>query len=179
MVDRIRLDGRVAVVTGAAGVIGSATMRLLAARGARIVAVDRKKAELKAAIKDLPAAADPLLVTADVTREEEVAEYVHAALDKYGTIDIFFNNAGIEGEVKRIPDYPLETFRKVLDVNARRRLDWLANRLWHTDASFRAVPGALSMLYAHVIPDEGGDTEFADLRRVTTRDIASTLEQAA
>jgi alpha-ketoglutarate-dependent 2,4-dichlorophenoxyacetate dioxygenase len=53
---------------------------------------------------------------------------------------------------------------KVLDVNARRRLDWLANRLWHTDASFRAVPGALSLLYAHVIPDEGGDTEFADLR---------------
>jgi alpha-ketoglutarate-dependent 2,4-dichlorophenoxyacetate dioxygenase len=53
---------------------------------------------------------------------------------------------------------------KVLETNARRRLDWLANRLWHTDASFRAVPGALSMLYAHVIPDEGGDTEFADLR---------------
>src|SRR5437762_1876765 len=53
---------------------------------------------------------------------------------------------------------------KVLEVDARRRLDWLANRLWHTDASFRAVPGALSLLYAHVIPDEGGDTEFADLR---------------
>ncbi|UYN94649.1 MAG: TauD/TfdA family dioxygenase [Enhydrobacter sp.] len=53
---------------------------------------------------------------------------------------------------------------KVLDVDARRRLDWLANRLWHTDASFRAVPGALSMLYAHVVPGEGGDTEFADLR---------------
>lgn len=53
---------------------------------------------------------------------------------------------------------------KVLDVTARRRLDWLANRLWHTDASFRAVPGALSLLYAHVIPDEGGDTEFADMR---------------
>ncbi len=53
---------------------------------------------------------------------------------------------------------------KVLDTNSKRRLDWLANRLWHTDASFRAVPGALSMLYAHVVPDEGGDTEFADLR---------------
>ena len=117
MPDRIRLDGKVAVVTGAAGVIGSATMRLLAERGARIVAVDRKKAELKAAIKELPATADPLLVTADVTREEEVAEYVHAALDKFGTIDVFFNNAGIEGEVKSIPDYPLESFRKVLDVN--------------------------------------------------------------
>ena len=44
MPDRIRLDGKVAVVTGAAGVIGAATMRLLAARGARIVAVDRKRA---------------------------------------------------------------------------------------------------------------------------------------
>jgi alpha-ketoglutarate-dependent 2,4-dichlorophenoxyacetate dioxygenase len=53
---------------------------------------------------------------------------------------------------------------KVLDTNAKRRLDWLANRLWHTDASFRAIPGALSLLYAHVIPDEGGDTEFADMR---------------
>ena len=53
---------------------------------------------------------------------------------------------------------------KVMDQTARRRLDGLANRLWHTDASFRAVPGALSMLYAHVVPDEGGDTEFADLR---------------
>ncbi len=53
---------------------------------------------------------------------------------------------------------------KVLEVDAKRRLDWLANRLWHTDASFRAIPGALSLLYAHVIPDEGGDTEFADMR---------------
>jgi alpha-ketoglutarate-dependent 2,4-dichlorophenoxyacetate dioxygenase len=53
---------------------------------------------------------------------------------------------------------------KVLTPDSKRRLDWLANRLWHTDASFRAVPGALSLLYAHVIPDEGGDTEFADLR---------------
>lgn len=53
---------------------------------------------------------------------------------------------------------------KVMDRTARRRLDWLANRLWHTDASFRAVPGALSLLYALVVPDEGGDTEFADLR---------------
>ena len=52
----------------------------------------------------------------------------------------------------------------VLETNSKRRLDWLANRLWHTDASFRAVPGALSMLYAHVVPDEGGETEFADLR---------------
>jgi NAD(P)-dependent dehydrogenase (short-subunit alcohol dehydrogenase family) len=117
MPDRIRLDGRVAVVTGAAGVIGSATVRLLAERGARIVAVDRKGADLDSAIKNLPASAQALAVTADVTDEDEVKEYVRKAVDKFGTIDAFYNNAGVEGEVKAIPDYPLEAFRRVLDVN--------------------------------------------------------------
>jgi len=45
-----------------------------------------------------------------------------------------------------------------------RRLDALANQLWHSDASFRPISGALSMLFAHVVPPKGGDTEFADLR---------------
>ncbi len=58
----------------------------------------------------------------------------------------------------------LDADGNVLAADARRRLDWLANRLWHTDASFRRVPGALSMLYAHIVPDEGGETEFADMR---------------
>jgi NAD(P)-dependent dehydrogenase (short-subunit alcohol dehydrogenase family) len=117
MADRIRLDGRVAVVTGAAGVIGTATIRLLAERGARIVAVDRREQDLKVAIGDLPASAQALAVAADVTQEDEVAGYVRAACDKFGTIDVFYNNAGIEGEVKPITEYSLEAFRRVIDVN--------------------------------------------------------------
>jgi NAD(P)-dependent dehydrogenase (short-subunit alcohol dehydrogenase family) len=117
MLDRIRLDGKVAVVTGAAGHIGAATMRLLAERGARIVAVDRKRDDLNAAIKDLPHAAEALAVAADVTEEDEVASYVRACLDRFGTIDVFYNNAGIEGDVKPITEYSLESFRRVLDVN--------------------------------------------------------------
>ena len=117
MPDRIRLDGRVALVTGAAGVIGTATMRLLAERGARIVAVDRKAADLKAAMADLPASAEALAVTADVTGEDEVADYVRAAIEKFGVIDVFYNNAGIEGDIAPITKYSLATFRKVLDVN--------------------------------------------------------------
>src|ERR1700731_1234309 len=116
MPDRIRLDGKVAVVTGAAGVIGSATAQLLAERGARIVAVDRKAADLKAAMADLPASADALAVTADVTGEDEVADYVRAAIEKFG-VDVFYNNAGIEGDIAPITKYSLATFRKVLDVN--------------------------------------------------------------
>src|ERR1700676_3192515 len=117
MPDRIRLDGKVAVVTGAAGVIGTATMRLLAARGARIVAVDRKAADLQSAIKALPGWARPLAVPADVTSQDEVADYVRAAVDRFGTIDVFYNNAGIEGDVAPITKYSLEMFRKVIDVN--------------------------------------------------------------
>jgi len=117
MPDRIRLDGKIAVVTGAAGVIGRATTELLAERGARIVAVDRKREELEDAIKGLPASAEPLAVTADVSDEDEVADYVRAAVDRFGTIDVFYNNAGVEGEVRPITQYPLDTFRRVLDVN--------------------------------------------------------------
>ncbi|HXB80696.1 MAG TPA: SDR family oxidoreductase [Bradyrhizobium sp.] len=117
MSDRIRLDGRVAVVTGAAGVIGSATMRLLAARGARIVAVDRLQRDIEVAILDLPPSAQGLAVAADVTSEDDVAAYVRAAVDKFGTIDVFYNNAGVEGEIRPITKYSLQAFRKVIDVN--------------------------------------------------------------
>jgi NAD(P)-dependent dehydrogenase (short-subunit alcohol dehydrogenase family) len=117
MPDRIRLDGKVVVVTGAAGVIGSATLQLLAERGSRIVAVDRREADLKAAIKELPASAEAFAVAADVTSEDEVADYVRATIDRFGTIDVFYNNAGIEGDVKPITEYSLASFRKVIDVN--------------------------------------------------------------
>jgi NAD(P)-dependent dehydrogenase (short-subunit alcohol dehydrogenase family) len=117
MPDRIRLDGKVAVVTGAAGVIGAATLRLLAERGARIVAVDRSEQGLHTAIKDLPASAQAVAVTADVTSEDEVAGYVRAAVDKFGAIDVFYNNAGVEGDIKPITEYSLQSFRRVFDVN--------------------------------------------------------------
>ncbi len=117
MPDRIRLDGRTAIVTGAAGVIGRATAELLAARGARIVAVDRKREALDAVVAALPASAQALAVAADVTSEDEVRHYVGAAVEKFGTVDVFYNNAGIEGDVAPITRYSLETFRRVLDVN--------------------------------------------------------------
>jgi NAD(P)-dependent dehydrogenase (short-subunit alcohol dehydrogenase family) len=117
MPDRIRLDGSIAVVTGAAGVIGSATTKLLAERGARIVAIDRRREDVEAAIKELPASAEALAVAADVSDEDEVAGYVRAAVDRFGTIDVFYNNAGVEGDVAPITQYSLESFRKVIDVN--------------------------------------------------------------
>ncbi|MEJ0072356.1 MAG: TauD/TfdA family dioxygenase [Pseudomonadota bacterium] len=58
----------------------------------------------------------------------------------------------------------LDENNRVLAENDRRRLYSLGNRLWHTDASFRRIPARYSMLSARVIPPEGGETEFADMR---------------
>lgn len=111
------LDGKVALVTGAAGEIGTATIQLLAERGARIVAVDRDSEGLARAFGKLPASAEALSIVADVSHEQDVASYVTRARDAMGGVHIFFNNAGIVGDIKPITDYPVETLRRVLDIN--------------------------------------------------------------
>jgi alpha-ketoglutarate-dependent 2,4-dichlorophenoxyacetate dioxygenase len=58
----------------------------------------------------------------------------------------------------------LDEYDRLRAADDPRRFDQLGNRLWHTDGSFRRIPAALSMLYAHHVPRSGGETEFADLR---------------
>lgn len=58
----------------------------------------------------------------------------------------------------------LDEGNRVLAADDRRRMNGLANRLWHTDSSFKKTPAKYSLLSARVIPPEGGETEFADLR---------------
>jgi NAD(P)-dependent dehydrogenase (short-subunit alcohol dehydrogenase family) len=113
-----RFDGKVAVVTGAAGGIGRATAIRLASEGARIVAVDVNPSELDetlAAVRD--AGSEGLPVRADVTDAADVERYVAEATTHFGGVDFLFNNAGIEGAYAPLTEYPEETFRRVLDVN--------------------------------------------------------------
>lgn len=111
---RLKLAGKIAIVTGAAGSIGSAAAKLFAEEGATVIAIDRDW-------KDTPAleSAGPLIIKldADVTDESSVAGFVAESVTKAGKIDILFNNAGIEGPNAEIPDYPLERFRMVMEVN--------------------------------------------------------------
>jgi NAD(P)-dependent dehydrogenase (short-subunit alcohol dehydrogenase family) len=117
VLDSNRLDGKVALVTGAGGEIGAATVNLMITRGARIVAVDRDKEALQRLRSGLESAADIVVVEGDVTDEGSVAAFAARAREATGRIDIFFNNAGIEGPVRPIAEYPLSDFRRVLDVN--------------------------------------------------------------
>lgn len=117
MGERKDLAGKAALVTGAAGAIGAATVQLLLARGASVAAVDRPGVSFKPLIAACGEAENLVTLEADVTNEAQVADYVALARQAFGRIDIFFNNAGIEGVVKTVPDYPLAEFEKVMAVN--------------------------------------------------------------
>jgi NAD(P)-dependent dehydrogenase (short-subunit alcohol dehydrogenase family) len=113
-------SGQVAVVTGAANGIGRATALAFAARGAKIVAVDRDAAGVERLAQEIrEKGGTALAVAADVTKSSDVARYVKAAVDTYGQIDCFFNNAGIEGKVTPIAEYDEAVFDAVIGVNLK------------------------------------------------------------
>ncbi len=117
MQDKSRLDRKVALITGANGAIGRATAAVLASRGAAIAAVDLPGTDFSGYAGLLPAGARLFTATANVTDEAAVAAMVAATTAEFGRIDIFFNNAGIEGPVKPVDALSLAEFRKVIDVN--------------------------------------------------------------
>lgn len=111
---------KVALITGAANGIGRAAALAFAARGAKVVVVDRDADGVKAtAGMIVQQGGDATPVLADVTRSADVQAYVQAALDAYGTIDCFFNNAGIEGKVSPIAEYDEDVFDAVIAVNVK------------------------------------------------------------
>jgi len=120
-----KLKNKVAIITGGAGSIGKTTAQLFLAEGASVLLVDLKEEELKKAAEELGSKAVQYCV-ADVTQSADVQRYVTQAVDAFGKIDVFFNNAGIEGVVKPIIDYPEEMFDKVMAVNVRGV--WLGNK---------------------------------------------------
>ncbi|MEX0831119.1 MAG: SDR family oxidoreductase [Nitriliruptoraceae bacterium] len=111
------IEGKVAVITGGASGLGEAAAHRLAAEGAKVVLVDIDGDAVAAAAESVGSGA--ISVTADVSTEEGVANYIKAALDAHGRIDLFFNNAGIEGRTAPIADAEIEWFDKVIAVNLR------------------------------------------------------------
>jgi len=116
-INLFRLDGRVALITGGGGAIGTAMAGGLASVGARLVIVDRRLDAAEATVKLLKdAGADAIAIETDVTRESDVRQAVQQATAQWGWLDILINGAGI-GARHPAEGYPLERWQAVLDIN--------------------------------------------------------------
>ena len=112
-----RMDGKVAIITGAARGIGAAAAKLFAAEGAKVMLADVLEEPLNAVAKDIGAAA--AVCPTDVTDEAAVKKLVDETVKRFGKVDAALLNAGIEGKVGPIEDYSAEVFDKVIAVNVR------------------------------------------------------------
>lgn len=147
-----RFEGLTAVVTGAGGQIGGATARRLAGEGAKVLVVDRDEVGIAASVAAIEEAGGVARgCLADVTDAAAIADYAaQGARLGGGRIDAFFNNAGIEGPVAPIEEYPVEEFDRVMAVNVRAVFLGLKEVLPHMDrggavvntASIAGVVGA-------------------------------------
>lgn len=114
------LAGKVVLVTGAAGGLGSASARRLAAAGATVVASDLHAEPLEQLLASLPGGvAAHAAVAGDIAEESTSTRSVHAAVERFGHLDLYHLNAGIPGAIGRLPDADIADFDRVLAVNLR------------------------------------------------------------
>lgn len=112
------LDGKVCIVTGAAGSLGRASALRFVGEGAKVMLVDRDRAALDAVLKSLPEGRATAML-ADVANARETAAYVNATAARWGGIDVLFSNAGVSGVIRPVTEYPEDVFDQVLAVNLK------------------------------------------------------------
>ena len=112
-----RLDGKVAVITGAVSGIGLGTVELFVAEGACVIAADIQ--DEKGAMLEKRLGDRLRYVHCDVTQEAEIAAAIGLAASEFGGLDILFNNAGISDAMRSIPEIEAETWSWIFDVLVR------------------------------------------------------------
>ncbi|MFP7492556.1 SDR family NAD(P)-dependent oxidoreductase [Terribacillus saccharophilus] len=108
-------EGKVILITGAAGSIGSSAARSFAEAGAKLALLDLSEEALETAAADINT--EKLLLTADMTIEAEMERAVQATVDRFGRIDVFINQAGISGDFLPLTEQTVESMEQVLQTN--------------------------------------------------------------
>jgi len=115
-----KLDGKVAIITGASSGIGQACAVLFAKEGARVVVGARNVVGLEETVRRIEEAGSVgLAVKTDVLLEKDVQNLVNTTVEKFGKLDIMFNNAGIQNTGKRIHEGNVEDWDRVIATNLR------------------------------------------------------------
>lgn len=112
------MQDKVVLITGGAGGIGQATAKLFLDQGAKVVLVDINESSLEKAMQSLTSSQENIaIIQADVTNEADVKNYVQETVSHFGRIDVFFNNAGINGPVAEITDLEKDAFEQIMSIN--------------------------------------------------------------
>ena len=112
-----RLEGKVAVITGATGGIGETTARTFLEQGAKVMLVGRSEEKLNSTIQKLGGGKNIAHAIAEADNEKQTAEAVQATVDVFGGVDILLANAGTEGIVGPIEEQTYENWQQVLNTN--------------------------------------------------------------
>jgi len=121
----VRLDGKVAIITGAGRGIGLAYARRFLREGARVTIADLSKADGETALEELSSVGEVIFVPTDVSDEDSTENCARQTGERFGTVDIVINNAALFGDLDRT-DHSLAYLKKVFDVNLHGA--WLMTR---------------------------------------------------
>jgi NAD(P)-dependent dehydrogenase (short-subunit alcohol dehydrogenase family) len=176
MGDAIRLDGKVAIITGGAGGIGAATARLMATRGAWVAVADINKAGAEALAVDLP---DALAIEVDLEHQSSIKAMIAATVAHFGRIDVLHNNAALLGpDIARrdgdIEGMDTDIWDRTYRVNVRGTMIACREALPHLRATKGCIVNTVSnlALQGHIIQAAYSSSKAAIIQM--TRAIAAS-----